>query len=128
MNVHITLNRAAVRKKLEEKAEDALELMKDQVLKDCNYYAPQDTGILIKSSYNFSEVEKTKLIIRWGTNANWSVPYARRLYYGISPSGKPYKFSRDHNPNATKMWARKAEEQKGEQWRRQFQALLKGGK
>ncbi len=122
MKVKITLDRVAVRKKLEEKAEDALELMIDQVLKDCNDYAPKDTGDLIKSSYNFSEVTDSRMVMRWST------PYARRLYYGISPSGKPYKYSHDHNPNATKMWAHKASKQKGEQWRRRFQTLMKGGK
>lgn len=122
MKVKITLDRVAVRKKLEEKAENSLNAMMGNVLDDCNNYAPQDEGTLIQSSYNFSEVADSRMVMRW------SVPYARRLYYGISPSGKPYKYSHDHNPNAAKMWAHKASKQKGEQWRRQFQALMKGGK
>lgn len=120
MNVKININSAAVKAKFTEKAHDALELMKTQVLKDCNYYAPKDQSILINSSLIHSEVIDNSLHLRWET------PYACYQYYGISNSGKPLVYSHVLNPNACKMWAHKAEATKGEQWRRQLQKLLTG--
>ncbi len=120
MNVKISINSASVKARFTEKAHDALELMKTQVLKDCNYYTPKDQSVLINSSLIHSEVIDNSLYLRWET------PYARYQYYGVSQSGNPLVYSHDKNPNACKMWAHKAEATKGEQWRRQLQKLLTG--
>ncbi len=120
MNVKISINSASVKARFTEKAHDALELMKTQVLKDCNYYTPKDQSVLINSSLIHSEVIDNSLYLRWET------PYARYQYYGVSQSGNPLVYSHDKNPNACKMWAHKAEATKREQWRRQLQKLLTG--
>lgn len=121
MNIKIKIDRAAVKSKLTVRAADALNLMSEQLLKDCNYYAPQDQGTLINSGIIHSETEGAAIVLRWET------PYARRMYFGISKTGKPLNYSKQPNPNACKMWAHKAQSVKGEQWRRQLETLI-GGK
>ena len=122
MNIKIKIDNAAVKTKMTDKAEDALSLMQSSVLKDCNYYAPQDQSILINSSINNSEVYDASLHLCWET------PYARYQYYGVSTSGNPLNYSHVYNPHACKMWAHKAAAEKKEQWRRQLQKLIGGDK
>ncbi|QWI52519.1 minor capsid protein [Bacillus mycoides] len=71
-----------------EKAQFALD---QQVLKDSNYYAPEDTGELIRSGVRFSQLGEG--------HVEWNTPYARRLYYNPQ-----YKFSHDTNTNAQGLW------------------------
>lgn len=66
-------------------------IFSSEVLKDCNYYVPQDTSNLIRSSQRSSNFEKGKLI--------WDTRYAKKVYYNPQ-----YNFSKDKNPNARGLW------------------------
>lgn len=65
-----------------------------QVLKDSNYYAPEDQGELQRSGDRLTIPGSGKVI--------WDTPYARPLYYGTS-----FNFSKDKNANAGPLWFEK---------------------
>ena len=64
-----------------------------QALADCNRYARDDTGALIRSSQSASRLTEGKLI--------WRTTYARRVYYTGTPSAA-------RNPAASLRWCEKA--------------------
>ncbi|MFC4075223.1 minor capsid protein [Salinithrix halophila] len=84
-----------IEKKLARVAEEGQKELDAQVLKDSNFYAPEDTGELIASSIRATQIGSGKII--------WNTPYARRLFYNPQ-----YKFSRDKNPNAGGLWFNRA--------------------
>lgn len=152
MNIKIKIDNAAVKAKMTAKAEDALKLMQSSILKDCNYYAPQDQSVLINSSIVHTGItdgwipdigkkatpeQKQALARAKGSEitekdgsvaliARWETPYSRKMYYGVSSNGNAINYSREPNRNACKMWAHKAAAEKKEQWRRQLQKLIGG--
>ncbi|PAD67028.1 minor capsid protein [Bacillus sp. 7586-K] len=66
----------------------------NQVLKDSNYFAPEDLG------YAGGLKASSLLHSRLGQgHIEWNTPYARRLYYNPQ-----YNFSKDKNPNAQGLW------------------------
>lgn len=73
------------------------------VLKDSNYYAPQDESHLIRSGIRDSLIGKGKII--------WGIIYARKLYYNPQ-----YNFSKDKNPNAQGLWFEAAKASKKNNW------------
>lgn len=85
-------------------AKRAAQMQVDQdVLKDSNYYAPQDEGTLIRSGVLSSLIGKGRVI--------WNTVYARRLYYNPQ-----YNFSKDRNPNAQGLWFEAAKAEKKDTW------------
>ncbi len=89
-------------------------VLDEQVLKDSNNYAPQDTSELINSSIRMSPIGSGLLI--------WSTPYARINYYGADRN-----FSKDKNPNATFAWFEAAKANHLEEWK-SIVAKTMGGK
>jgi hypothetical protein len=87
--VNVQLNDLAAA--IEKRKEKAQLVLDEQILKDSNNYAPQDTSELINSSLRMSLIGQGQLI--------WATPYARRLYYNPQ-----YNFSKDKNPNAQGLW------------------------
>jgi hypothetical protein len=83
-----TLKLKRKQKMSQEVAQYALD---EQVLKDSNYFAPQQETYLIRSGALHSRVGKGHI--------EWRTPYARRLYYNPQ-----YNFSKDKNPNAGGLW------------------------
>ena len=122
MNVKVTLDKKAVKQRITEQTTDALRLMAKPILKECNFYAPQDQGTLINSSITHTEASDSPVL-----TLRWETPYARKMYYGKLPSGKSINFSKYPNPNACKMWAHKAQQMHGEEWRCMLQKLISGG-
>lgn len=133
MPVKININKAAVRRHAKEAWEKALPTLSEEVLKDCNEFAPQDNGALIASSQQNSVPETGTLV--------WNTPYAQYLWYGIlmvapngsawakkgekkHTTGKPLHFSKDQNPKATKMWTLAAKRKYKEKWRKQAEKLM----
>lgn len=139
ITVDVKIDTAAIERKLQKDAEQAVHITTQQALKDCNRYCPKDQGDLINSSLIHSEPEKG--ILRWKT------PYARHLYYGIImvdpktgkacfPIGdqfysrkgvKKVKSNREFKfgNNRRKLWAQYAHSQHGNDWRDVFQAALR---
>lgn len=91
MRVKTKIDLSGVYKKVEAKTERAQAALNEQVLKDSNYFAPQDTSALINSSLLASRVGEGILI--------WDTPYSRKLYWNPG-----FNFSTDKNPNARAMW------------------------
>lgn len=74
-----------------------------QVIKDCNYYVPMDTGNLQRSVFTASQIGQGQIV--------WDTPYAKRLYYNPQ-----FNFSQDKNPNARGMWFEQAKAVHGQEW------------
>lgn len=89
----------------------ALPVISARVLADCNRYARDDTGTLIRSSYASSRLSEGKLI--------WDAPYARRVYYTGTPS-------RSHNPQASLRWCERAKAAHVDAWTALADTALKG--
>lgn len=87
-----------------DSANRAAQAQLDQdVLKDSNFYAPQDTGLLIGSGQRASDIGKGKVM--------WDTPYAKRLYYNPQ-----YSFSKDKNSAARGLWFEAAKAAKKGNW------------
>ncbi|UTI41120.1 minor capsid protein [Niallia sp. RD1] len=87
----IEFNTANISSRIRNTLEETQKILDVQVLKDSNYYAPQDTGELQRSGDRLTIPGSGKVI--------WETPYARRLYYGIT-----FNFSKDKNANAGPLW------------------------
>lgn len=96
--------------KLRKLGREGQELLDQEVLKDSNYYAPQDSGELIQSSIRNTVFGSGKVV--------WDTVYARRLYYNPQ-----YNFSKDKNPNAGGLWFRRAKAYKLQKWIHQLEKL-----
>jgi hypothetical protein len=92
---------------IEEKAKNAIKAgqfaLDNEVIKDSNFYCPEDTGILQGSALLSSHIGKGKIV--------WNTPYARRLYYNPQ-----YNFSKDKNPNAGGLWFETAKAAHKREW------------
>lgn len=91
MGIRVTTSLGGVHAAIERKEKRMKEALGQQILKDSNYFAPQDTGALITSSAIASDLQKGVLI--------WDTPYARKLYWNPQ-----LNFSTDKNPNAQGKW------------------------
>lgn len=89
----------------------ALPAISARVLADCNRYARDDTGTLIRSSYASSRLSEGRL--------SWTAPYARRVYYTGTPS-------RSHNPQASLRWCERAKAAHADAWAALAGTALKG--
>ena len=79
-----------------------------QVLKDSNFYAPMDTGTLIKSGI-IHTVLGSGLV-------QWETPYVREQYYE-----RPEK-SHQKNPSASMKWFEVAKSKRLKNWKRLINA------
>ena len=86
-------------------------ILTNEFIKDANYYAPMDKGIL-RSSAIINSIFRKGLAI-------WKTPYARRLFYGIT-----FNFSKDSNPNARAMWGDEAERVHRKKYKRIFTKIF----
>lgn len=132
MPVKVSMDRNAVKMRIQGANEKALKETKGQILSDCNEFCPQDHKILRDSSESHSYVmsyfgeAELRLV--------WSTPYARYLYYGLlmvdSVTGSSWarkgstKVLTDkplHYANGCKLWCEKAREMYNEDWRLIYQ-------
>lgn len=138
MSVSININSAQTAMRIRGASQRAVAITAQQVLADCNNYVPNDQGILIASSETHSDYASGTLV--------WSAPYARFLYHGVvmidPKTGSPYArkgqtkvvlkperpldFDKSSNPNAGSHWCERARADHGDDWKRIFQAALKG--
>jgi len=109
INVSVQVDLKGVEKKIKEKLERAQAVLDEQVIKDSNYYAPQDESILINSSLTASKIGEGVLI--------WDTPYARRLYWNPE-----YNFSTDMNENAGGKWFEVAKSKHLSDWLKMTQS------
>ena len=109
VKIDIDANRVAV--KMTNAWESGLEMLSSQILRDCNRYCKEDTGMLIMSSYIHSRLKEGILI--------WQTPYAARQYYEIRTAYK------DVNSEASWRWCDVAKNNHLERWQRQAQAIAR---
>ena len=109
MSVKITIDENSINAKIDNTWESGLEMLSSQILRDCNLYCKEDTGMLIMSSLIHSDLKHGKLV--------WNTPYAARQYYEIRTAYT------DVNSNATWRWVEVAKKLHGADWGRQAQAI-----
>ena len=111
MAVRIEINENSIKAKIDNAWESGREMLCSQILRDCNMYCKEDTGMLIMSSYIHSRLKDGLLI--------WQTPYAARQYYEIPTAYK------DVNPNASWRWCEVAKQNHLAEWGRQAQAITR---
>lgn len=111
MAVRITINENSIKATIDNKWASGREMLCSQILKDCNLYCKEDTGMLIMSSFIHSDLKNGKLV--------WNTPYAARQYYEIPTAYK------DVNSNATWRWVEVAKNNHVADWGRQAQAIMR---
>ena len=99
----VKVDLSGVSRKIKSNAERAQFILDEQVLKDSNFYAPLDTGELIRSSLRMSLIGQGRLI--------WDTPYARINYYGVNRN-----FSKDKNSMAGPLWFEMAKSRHLMEW------------
>ena len=109
MSVKFNISDQKIKVKIDNVWENGLEMLSSQILKDCNRYCKEDTGLLIISSYIHSNLKKGLLV--------WQTPYAARQYYEIRTAYK------DVNANASWRWCEVAKKLYLRDWIRQAQAI-----
>lgn len=111
MSVKIKINGQGIKATIDNTWESGLEMLSSQILRDCNEFCKEDTGILIMSSLIHSKLKEGVLI--------WNTPYAARQYYAIPTANT------SPNHNATWRWCEVAKGRYLERWGRQAQAIMR---
>ena len=111
MSVRFNIDESKIQVKMDNIWKNGLEMLSSEILRDCNKYCKEDTGMLIMSSYIHSDLKNGRLV--------WNTPYAARQYYAIQTAYK------DVNAQASWRWCELAKQLHGEQWGRQAQAIAR---
>ena len=111
MSVKIIVNEKTIQAKIDNTWKSGLEMLSSQILRDCNRYCKEDTGMLIMSSYIHSRLDEGLLI--------WQTPYAARQYYEIPTA------YHDVNGEAAWRWCEVAKKNHRDRWARQAQAIVR---
>jgi hypothetical protein len=111
MSVKIVIDGNKIQAKIDNTWKNGLEMLSTQILRDCNKYCKEDSGMLIMSSYIHSDLKNGKLV--------WQTPYAARQYYEIRTAYK------DVNSDASWRWCEVAKNNHLERWQRQAQAITR---
>lgn len=117
--VNIRFDRNAAAARISNSVKAAMPELATQVLKDCNFYAPQRRGTLISTSIMRSDTSSPKATLKW------DVPYAEYVFKGLSKRGNPLKYSKYPNRNAQSHWTNKAKSVKLVAWERLAEVLIK---
>lgn len=104
-NISVEIDVSGILDKHERSYKKAQHKLDQQVVKDSNYYAPEDRGGLQDSALIASKFGEGSIA--------WATPYARRLYYNPD-----YNFSTDKNTNAGGLWFETAKSAKLPVWLR----------
>lgn len=111
MSVKFNIDESKIQVKMDNIWKNGLEMLSSEILRDCNKYCKEDTGMLIMSSYIHSDLKNGRLV--------WQTPYAARQYYAIPTA------YHDVNPNATWRWCEVAKNNHLDRWCRQAQAIVR---
>ena len=111
MSVKFNIDANKIQVKMDNAWKNGLEMLSSQILRDCNRYCKEDTGMLIMSSYIHSDLKKGRLV--------WQTPYAARQYYAIRTA------YHDVNSEASWRWCEVAKNNHQERWGRQAQAIAR---
>ena len=100
MAITVKIDTRKILSKHEKRRATAQGALDIEVLKDSNFYCPQDTGTLLNSGK----------ITPGGGQIQWVTEYARAQYYE-----SPNK-SKDRNPNARMKWFESAKKNNKDKW------------
>jgi hypothetical protein len=103
MSIKVNVELNNLPQKVEQAKQFAQFALDQQVIKDCNYYVPMDTGNLQRSVFTASNIGQGEIV--------WDSPYAKNLYYNPQ-----FNFSKDKNPHARGMWFDQAKAVHGKDW------------
>ncbi|XLP25991.1 minor capsid protein (plasmid) [Bacillus toyonensis] len=112
IRVNVRVDTHQIESKVMEATQKAQFALDEQVLKDSNFYAPEDTTELKRSGVRHSRPGEG--------HVGWDTPYARRLYYNPQ-----YNFSHDVNVNAQGLWFEAAKAAHTEDWKRIVEQTMK---
>ena len=111
MSVKIKINEQGIKATIDNTWHSGLEMLSSQILRDCNEFCKEDTGMLIMSSYIHSKLKEGILI--------WNTPYAARQYYEIQTAYT------EVNPQASWRWCEVAKQNHQADWVKQAQAIMR---
>lgn len=111
MPVRVIVDENNVIRKIVRTVNNGLGMLSSEILRDCNEFCKEDTGMLIASSYIHSDLENGKLV--------WQTPYAARQYYEIPTA------YHDVNGQATWRWCEVAKQHYGAEWERKAKAIAR---
>lgn len=111
MSVKITIDEQKIKATIDNTWESGLEMLSSQILRDCNEFCKEDTGMLIMSSLIHSDLKHGRLV--------WNTPYAARQYYAIQTANP------SPNHNASWRWCEVARNRYHDRWARQAQAIVR---
>lgn len=111
MSVKIKIDANSIKATIDNTWETGREMVCSQILKDCNEFCKEDTGMLIISSYIHSDLKKGLLI--------WRTPYAARQYYEIRTAYP------DVNSRATWRWVEVAQRLYKAVWAKYSQEVMR---
>ena len=111
MSVKIKVNELGIEKTIEQSFDSARAVICSQILRDCNEFCKEDTGMLILSSLIHSKLNEGLLI--------WQTPYAARQYYEIQTAHT------SPNHNASWRWVEVARNRYHERWARQAEKYMR---
>lgn len=103
MSVRIELNRQQILDRIDRGTQGSQLALDTQILKDSNFFIPEDTSNAKDSGIRMTVPGTGKVI--------WDTPYIRRIYYGTDMN-----FSKDKNPNATSLWFEHAKSRYKSDW------------
>lgn len=111
MPVRVKIDGDKITYKIERTITGNMGILASQILRDCNRYCKEDTGMLIMSSLIHSDLNHGILV--------WQTPYAARQYYEIKTAHK------DVNHEASWRWCEVAKQNHGKRWAEQAQAIAR---
>ena len=111
MSVKISIDGDKIVAKMDNLYANNMEMLASQILRDCNRYCKEDTGMLIMSSLIHSRLKQGLLV--------WRTPYAARQYYEIKTAHP------QPNPNASWRWCEVARNLHQNDWTRQAKAIAR---
>ena len=109
MPVRMEISGDKIKYKIDRAIKNGMGMLASEILRDCNKYCKEDTGLLIISSYVHSRLNDGLLI--------WQTPYAARQYYEIRTAHP------DVNANASWRWCEVEKTNHKDKWVRQAQAI-----
>lgn len=128
IKTRVTFHKAQAKAQIKAASDYGLTVMGNQALQDASQYVPVDQHILENSGLANSDQKA----VDGKFNMRWVTPYAQYLWNGDVMYGNPA--SRTYGPEkltftaamAREEWAKYAQEVHGTEWRKVYEAAMKG--
>lgn len=111
LNIKVEIDTMGILGRLDKGFGMAQKALDQTIVKDSNYFAPEDDETLKKSAIMSTKYGSGQII--------WDTVYASRLYHNPQ-----YNFSKDKNPNAQGLWYEAAKAQKMSAWQKVAQSTF----